>query len=120
VFEDAIANLSPYAGYTVANQVFEIPRSFGDNIYTAQLRASGLAGGLAVDTERSRGPLIDILVVDIDHEPPAIPIFNYTPGFTVFVPEPSAFALVGLGAVILVCARRMGSKQSRLPIKALE
>ena len=105
-FEGAIASFSASAGYTDLYQVFTIPGSDGDVTYTAQLRAAGLAEGLAVDTQRSRGPLVDVEVIDIQHEPPLLPTFTYAPGFTVFVPEPSAFALAGLGASALLSFRR--------------
>jgi hypothetical protein len=106
VFEGATANFSRYAGYTDRFQVFTIPGFTGQpRTYTAQLRASGLAGGLTVDSQRSRGPLINVEVAN-QSGLPELPVHTRTPGFTVFVPEPSTFALVGLGAAALWIFRR--------------
>jgi hypothetical protein len=101
------ANITGFAGYTDQNQLFTIPAGdFVAGTWTVQLRASGLAGGQAVDTLSSRGPLVLLQPADQTVSPPEIPQLTRTDGFTVFVPEPTTFALAGLGAAALVIFRR--------------
>jgi hypothetical protein len=110
VFEGAEANWSAFAGYTDRTQVFTIPGfSTGGGsptTYTVQFRASGTAGGQAVDSTFSRGPLVNVGVAAQDVTPPELSTLTVSDGFTVFVPEPSTFALAGLGAAALMIFRR--------------
>jgi len=106
-----VAEISPlFAGYTRPTQLFTIAdfSTVGGSptTYTVQLRASGTAGGQAVDSTSSRGPLVNTPVYAQDVSPPEVPLLTRTDGFTVFVPEPSTFALAGLGAAALMIFRR--------------
>ena len=100
-----VADLSGFAGYTDGSQQFN-PATWDGAIYTVQLRASGNAGGVPVDVGSSRGELVNVAVANVGSTPPGVPQYTYTPGFTVFVPEPSTFALAGLGAAALLIFRR--------------
>lgn len=93
----AIANFSAYAGYTDNNQVFQTPD--GSTDWTVQLRASGVGTG--------RGELRTIAVGNLQASPPGTPTQYWNEaGFTVVIPEPSTFALAGLGAAALMIFRR--------------
>jgi hypothetical protein len=101
------ANLSGFAGYTDPNQVFVVapaPYTSGAE-WTLQLRATGTRSGQPVT---GAGLLVTTALADQDGPlPPATPALLLTPGFTVaVVPEPSTFALAGLGAAALLIFRR--------------
>jgi len=101
------ADLSGFAGYTDLTQSFTVPAYVGGETWTFQLRASGILGGQAVDSAASRGPLVSTADIgDLGASPPGTPSLVYTPGFEVIVPEPTTFALAGLGAAALLIFRR--------------
>jgi hypothetical protein len=107
VFGD-VANFSAFAGYTDRTQVFEIAEFVSGQTWTVQYRASGNVDSLPVDMIASRGPLVNVSAIgDTTPVPPELPGFTRSPGFAVsVVPEPTTFALAGLGAAALLIFRR--------------
>jgi hypothetical protein len=74
--------------------------------FTFQLRTlPGSLSGQAIDTAASRSPLWQELAAIQSTANPASPTANIV-GLTVVVPEPSTFALAGLGAAALLIFRR--------------
>jgi hypothetical protein len=105
----SIANWSAYAGYTSNTQIFTIPAVdyVPSSTWTLQLRASGTLGGQAVDTVLSRSALVVTSNIgNLESSPPGVPTNITAPGFVVVVPEPSTFALAGLGAAAMLIFRR--------------
>jgi hypothetical protein len=74
--------------------------------FTFQLRTlPGTIGGQAIDTVLSRSLLwTETAAIQPSANPPA-PMTGFQ-GFTIVVPEPSTFALAGLGAAALLIFRR--------------
>lgn len=92
-----------FPGYTDPTQTFTLPGAGAD--WTLQLRATGNYLGQGVVDALSVGPLINTSAV-VSGSPPPVPNYVYTPGFQVVVPEPTTFALAGLGAAALLIFRR--------------
>jgi hypothetical protein len=109
----ANANWSSLAGYTDPNQNFLIPAGVGQGLWapgetwTLQLRAAGTAGGKAVDSLASGTALLVVNnIADSTAVPPPIAPKYLIDGVPIFVPEPTTFALAGLGAAALLIFRR--------------
>jgi hypothetical protein len=103
-----VANWSGFAGYTDPNQVFRIPAAdfVGGASWTFQLRANGLDGTTPIIG--ASDAISSSLIANQEVIPPEVPlnVIN-VPGFAmVVVPEPSTFALAGLGAAALLIFRR--------------
>jgi hypothetical protein len=100
---------SAFDGYLSKTQIHTIPAGqyTPASTWTFQLRATGSIGGQAVDEFASRGPLVVTSQIgNLGGSPPETAKLNYSPGFVVVVPEPSTFALAGLGAAALLIFRR--------------
>lgn len=95
-----------YDGY-YGPEIFVIPTWSAGQTWTFQFRASGDVLGTPIDTGASRGGTFstDQIVLDGGPTPPT---YFKTPesSFTVVVPEPTTFALAGLGAAALLIFRR--------------
>jgi hypothetical protein len=103
----ADAAWSAYAGYTDKTQVFNVaanPYTDGQ-VWTVQLRAAGTYLGNPVT---GAGDLFSTALADVDGPgAPGTPGNFITAGFEVaLVPEPTTFALAGLGAAALLIFRR--------------
>jgi hypothetical protein len=99
---------SSFAGYTEKSTVFRIPAAtfVGGSTWTLQLRAEGVIGGTPVI---GAGPLIvTSAIANQEVIPPEVATtIIRSPGFAMaVVPEPSTFALAGLGAAALLIFRR--------------
>ena len=116
----AVANWSPFAGYTDPNQVFWIPEdewvaAGRTSTWTAEFRASGV-----LDSWLFCGPLVNVNVAAQDVTDPETPPFNYTPGYDlkiaplIPIPEPSTMALVGIGVTALMMTRRKSKQSGRV------
>lgn len=103
--EVAIATIGTFAGYT-ADEVFRITNDAGYNgeLWDLQLVASGSVGGTPVT---GAGPVITTALAIQGVGVPETPFKVLSPGFEVTaVPEPTTFALAGLGAAALLIFRR--------------
>jgi hypothetical protein len=109
----ATANWSSFPGYTDPLQSFFIPAGDGLNLWapgetwTLQLRAAGTAGGKAVDSLASGTALLVVNnIANSQAVPPPVAPQYLIDGVPIFVPEPTTFALAGLGAAALLIFRR--------------
>lgn len=99
---DLVNQGNGYPGY-YSFQTIQLPAA---GTYTFQIRAFGDSAFGIVDAIRSRSALWQVNANAVT-DPPTPP--NQDPismGFAVFVPEPSSFALLGLGAAGMLFLRR--------------
>jgi hypothetical protein len=97
-----------YYGYYAPVQV-NLPGWANGQTWTFQVRASGNSINGIIDTVNSRSALFfeNANISSTAGDPPGLPgVSTQSIGLTVVVPEPSTFALVGLGAAALAIARR--------------
>lgn len=100
-----------YAGYYGPTTV-SLPGWSPGETWTFQIRASGNSTFGAVDTTTSRSAVWteSANIADIGGTPPGPPgVSSQSIGFAVNVPEPTTFALAGLGAASLMIFRRRNS-----------
>jgi hypothetical protein len=100
-----------YFGY-YNSVVASLPGWANGQTWTFQVRASGNSTHGAVDTQASRSALWaeSSNIKDIGGTPPGVPGTSANSiGLTVSVPEPTTFALAGLGGAALMIFRRRRS-----------
>jgi hypothetical protein len=99
---------SSFPGYLDPNTTVVNLDTWTAGPWTFQLRAAGTVGSRDVDTLLSRGQTFDVnnIVTSVTPAPP--PNTYIGDGFTVVgvIPEPTTFALAGLGAAALLIFRR--------------